>query len=502
MKQSGFRRRALYKVKPPKVLHLAKQKLSFMIAALSLLAFVAGNMVGQHGLYAFWNSVLGKEDDAILAFVGTVSPIAKIPDYAVWAQYGGNKAEHTFAEVPEIALRDLPSYDHAALTAGTASDLAKQAYSTLWAGGYNSPYGSHGGVDIDAPRGTPVVSIANGIIEKVSRGSIGFGYYVLIRHPNVPVRKGSSQTSTLYSTYAHLDRIDVAEGQVVHKGEHIGTVGNTGTVFGATGYHLYFQVEKDSALFHPYWPFTSDDARRYGLSFVQAVNSTLFRGNVLSYTLNPMAFVSEFTAYTATTIVRNAEGSINGISAQTTASTLSEGERLRLLAAQRRSERSARIVVERVPEISSSSSSVAAETEESFTAASVVSGIKTAAIETLVSEPSGGVDTDIDHLSIQTSGKLSPVWQKVRITALDRNGDRVSSPSFGGRLYVVSDFGEAVIRPSELSSLDFVNGVATVNVLARGTKTIFISTRGAFHAISGPMVFDRSLQASLGEALQ
>lgn len=493
-KQSGFGRRALYKVKPPKALHLAKQKLSFMIAALSLLAFVAGNMVGQHGLYAFWNSVLGKEDDAILAFVGTVSPIAKIPDYAVWAQYGGNKAEHTFAEVPQIALRDLPPYDQAALTAGTASDLAKQAYSTLWAGGYNSPYGSHGGVDIDAPRGTPVVSIANGIVEKVSRGSIGFGYYVLIRHPNVPVREGSSQTSTLYSTYAHLDRIDVAEGQVVHKGEHIGTVGNTGTVFGATGYHLYFQVEKDSALFHPYWPFTSDDARRYGLSFAQAVNSTLFRGNVLSYTLNPMAFVSEFTTYTATTIVRNAEGSMNGITAQTTASTLSEGERLRLLAAQRRSERSARIVVERVPEISSSSSnsSSSAEAEEPVAAAPVVtSDVKTAAMETVVTEPSGGVDTDIDHLSIHTSGQLSPVWQKVRITALDRNGDRVSSPSFGGRLYVVSDFGEAIIRPSELSSLDFVNGVATVNVLARGTKTIFISTRGAFSAISGPMVFDR-----------
>ncbi len=494
-KQSGFQARSVYTVKKPKVLHLAKQKLSFMIAAFSLFAFVAGNMVGQHGWYAFWKTVLGKEDDALIAFVGTVSPIAKVPDYTVWAQYGGSKQLHTYNQVPEAALRDIPTYDASALAAGTASDLAKQTYSTLWAGGYNSPYGSHGGVDIDAPRGTPVVSIANGIVEKVSRESIGFGHYVMVRHPNVPLGDGTSGTTTLYSTYAHLDVISVSEGQVLHKGELIGTVGNTGTVFGATGYHLYFQVEKDSAPFHPYWPFTSADARSSGMSFVQAVNSTAFRGNVLTNTLNPMAFVADFKSYTPTTIVRSTGGSTGGIAAQeTVVARITPAERMKMLAAARAARRGAlrtastTVVSAPVP-ASSASSSVASSTTSASTV--VVTEVKTAAIDSVVPVPSGGVDTDVDRLEIETSGKLSHSWQKIRINALDRNGNRVSSPSFSGRLYVIPEFGEAVIRPSELGPLDFVNGTATVNVLARGSKTLFISTRGAFTATSGPMVFDR-----------
>ncbi len=496
--QNSFSRRSVYKVRQPKVLHLAKQKLSFMIAAFSLFAFVAGNMVGQHGWYAFWKTVLGKEDDALIAFVGTVSPIAKVPDYTVWAQYGGNKQTGTYNQVPEIALRDLPPYDASALAAGTASDLAKQAYSTLWAGGYNSPYGSHAGVDIDAPRGTPVVAIGNGIVEKVSRDSVGFGHYVMIRHPNAPVPDGDSQISTIYSTYAHMDAIDVMEGQVLHKGEHIGTVGNTGTVFGATGYHLYFQIEKASAPFHPYWPFTSEQARSSGMSFAQAVNSTAFRGNVLTNTLNPMAFVSEYDSYVAPVIARSTGGSTGGVSAQTTVvARVTPGERLKLLAtaraARRGSVRVAATVKPAAPAESSSSSSVASSASSSAASAVavVVTEVKTAAADNIAPVPSGGVDTDVDHLSIDTSGKLSHTWQKIRINALDANGNLVQSPSFSGRLYVVPEFGEAVIRPAELGPLDFANGTATVNVLARGSKTLFISTRGAFTATSGPMVFDR-----------
>ena len=496
---SGFARRPVYRLRKPKVLHLAKQKLSFMIAAFSLFAFVIGNMVGQHGWYAFWKTVLGKEDDALIAFVGTVSPIAKIPDYAVWAQYGGNKQNHTYSQVPEAALRDLPPYDSSALAAGTASDLAKQAYSTLWAGGYNSPYGSHAGVDIDAPRGTPVVSIANGIVEKVSKGSIGFGYYVMVRHPNVPLSGPNGDTSTLYSTYAHLDSILVFEGQILHKGELLGTVGNTGTVFGATGYHLYFQVEREDAPFHPYWPFTSDDARNSGMNFMQAVNSTAFRGNVLTHTLNPMAFVADFTTYTSSSVARSTGGSTGGVSAQRVAvATVSPAERMKILAANRASRRAASrsavtrtVVATSTPQPSSASSSSAASLLPVDTPSVVATEIKTAASDTVVPVPSGGVNTDVDRLNIKTSGKLTHTWQKVRITALDSNGNTVQSPSFSGRLYVLPEFGEAVIRPVELSPLDFVNGVATVNVLPRGSKTLFISTRGAFTATGGPMVFDR-----------
>lgn len=483
-KHIGFAHRGVYRVKKPHVLHLAKQKLSFMVASFSLFAFVVGNMVGQHGWYAFWKTVMGKEDDALIAFVGTVPPIAKITDYAAWSEYGGDKRQHTFNQVPSSVLRDIPAYDQAQLTRGD-NRLASQAYSTLWAGGYNSPSGSHPGVDIDAPRGTPVVAIANGVVEKAPMQSSGFGNHVLIRHPNVPTDGGGK--TTLRSTYAHLDTLIVNEGDIVHKGQIIGTVGNTGLVFGATGYHLYFQVDIDEAPYHPYWPFTSSEISAQGMSFVQAVNGTQYQSRVLQYTISPMDFVEKYAGYVQPTIVRT-NGGTEGVVAQVTAvSQLSEKERLQQAVAARRAARSARIAVAvrtAAPVISSSSSSVSQP-------AGVENVVVTAQVEDIAPVPTTGVSNDTSKIEIRHSGTLTNTWQKVQIVAQDRVGNVIQNPSFSGRLYVIPEFGEAVIRPSELGPLDFVNGVATVNVLSRANKTLFIATRGAFTTVSAPMVYSR-----------
>lgn len=485
LKRIGFRVRGIYKMRKPRVMKIAKQKLSFTVATLSLLAFVVGNMVGQHGWYSFWKTVLGKEDDSLIAFVGTVSPIEKIPDYTLWSQYGGNKQVHTYGQAPSQVLKELPSYDQTSLRNGSASKLALQAYSTLWEGGYNSPNGSHAGVDIDAPRGTPVVAIANGVVEMTSEQSYGFGNHVMIRHPNVPDATSEGGKTTLYSTYAHLDVVLVQPGEVVHKGQQIGTVGNTGLVFGATGYHLYFQVEKQDAPFHPYWPFTSGEIAADGMSFVQAVNSTKYQSRLHEYTLSPMAFVQQYKTYVRPSVATTT-GTAGVAAAQVSTSTLTTAERMKSLANTRLKQRLAKagqtatIVVQAV---SSSASSVAQKPQE------VTQVTVTAAAAPDV--PSSGTNTDVDHLRIEHSGKVSHVWQKVRIFAVDKHGDTVASPSFSGRLYVISEFGEAEIRPAELSPLDFVNGVATVNILSRSNKTLFISTRGAFTTTSAPMLYDR-----------
>jgi murein DD-endopeptidase MepM/ murein hydrolase activator NlpD len=348
-KKIGFRVKSVYRMRKPKMLALAKQKLSFIVASMSLFAFVMGNMVGQHGWYAFWKTVLGAEDDSMIAFVGTVPPIAKIPDYQVWATYGGSKELHTYSQIPQDVLRDLPAYSVADIT-GPEPTLAKQAYSTMWAGGYNTTQGSHAGVDIDAPRGTPVVSIANGVVEKVSMQKNGFGHHILIRHPNVP---DGSSTTTLYSTYAHLDAVLVSEGMVVHKGQTIGTVGNTGLVFGKTGYHLYFQINTADAPFHPYWPFTSGEIASAGMSFVQAVDSTQFQDRLFRYTLNPMSFVQKYATYTPTSVIAQANRSVQV--SRVPVAAVSNAERLRLFAAERAKERRAKIGVTVVAMSSSSS---------------------------------------------------------------------------------------------------------------------------------------------------
>jgi murein DD-endopeptidase MepM/ murein hydrolase activator NlpD len=78
---------------------------------------------------------------------------------------------------------------------------------------------SNDGVNIAAPKGSPVVAASNGIVVYAGNEMKGFGNLVLIRH------QGGWVTA-----YAHLDRTLVAKDAVVAKGDMIGTVGKTGNV--------------------------------------------------------------------------------------------------------------------------------------------------------------------------------------------------------------------------------------------------------------------------------
>jgi len=93
---------------------------------------------------------------------------------------------------------------------------------------YNDqPRRPHGGIDIAAPTGTPIVAPAPGLV--IDAGEYFFnGNSVFIEHG-----------LGLQTFYAHLSRTDVAEGDVVAAGQVIGAVGATGRV---TGPHLHFSV--------------------------------------------------------------------------------------------------------------------------------------------------------------------------------------------------------------------------------------------------------------------
>jgi len=87
----------------------------------------------------------------------------------------------------------------------------------------------HGGVDLGAATGTPVFASREGrVIFAGARG--GYGNLIIIQH------------QFQYCTYyGHLSRIGVREGQTVHAGETIGSVGSTGR---ATGPHLHFEMRR------------------------------------------------------------------------------------------------------------------------------------------------------------------------------------------------------------------------------------------------------------------
>jgi peptidoglycan LD-endopeptidase LytH len=91
----------------------------------------------------------------------------------------------------------------------------------------------HDAIDIMAPRGTPVVAAADGIVEKLffSRGGGGITAYV--RSPD----------RQWIHYYAHLDAYapGLREGARVRRGDPIGTVGSTGNANPA-GPHLHFAI--------------------------------------------------------------------------------------------------------------------------------------------------------------------------------------------------------------------------------------------------------------------
>ena len=85
---------------------------------------------------------------------------------------------------------------------------------------------AHQGVDYGAPTGTPVRTVAEGVVEFAGVQN-GFGNVVHIKH-----RNGNS------TVYAHLSRIFVRPGQSINQGQNVGAVGQTGW---ATGPHLHFE---------------------------------------------------------------------------------------------------------------------------------------------------------------------------------------------------------------------------------------------------------------------
>jgi len=86
----------------------------------------------------------------------------------------------------------------------------------------------HAGIDFTAPTGTSIQATGNGKVIKAELGRVGYGNHVVIDH-------GYGYTTL----YGHMATIAVREGDIVKKGEKIGTVGNTGT---STAPHLHYEV--------------------------------------------------------------------------------------------------------------------------------------------------------------------------------------------------------------------------------------------------------------------
>lgn len=89
---------------------------------------------------------------------------------------------------------------------------------------------AHEGVDIFAPRGTPVIAVADGRITQARNTPVG-GLVIW--------QEDAASALTYY--YAHLDQLLVREGTYARAGDIIGRVGNTGNARGVRP-HLHFAI--------------------------------------------------------------------------------------------------------------------------------------------------------------------------------------------------------------------------------------------------------------------
>ena len=102
----------------------------------------------------------------------------------------------------------------------------------------------HEGIDLSAPKGTPIYATADGRVHEAGYSTGGFGKRVVVDH------------GFGYSTlYGHCSEVLVQPGQLVKRGEVIAMVGNTGL---SKAPHLHYEVHVNSRPVDPVNYYAND----------------------------------------------------------------------------------------------------------------------------------------------------------------------------------------------------------------------------------------------------
>lgn len=97
-------------------------------------------------------------------------------------------------------------------------------------------WSTHGGTDIAAPYGTPIVSANDGVVIYAGY-HYSYGNYIIVDH--------GGGIATLYG---HCSKLLASKGQAVSRGESIALIGSTGE---STGNHLHYEVRVNGVRKNP-----------------------------------------------------------------------------------------------------------------------------------------------------------------------------------------------------------------------------------------------------------
>jgi murein DD-endopeptidase MepM/ murein hydrolase activator NlpD len=147
-------------------------------------------------------------------------------NWSPWTTYTSG-AYQQFLPAAEAAVSGLASA--AQTVVNYVFPLASGSYTETQSYHDPSTGGTHPGVDLAAPAGTPIYAAAAGTIKSVGGDPTGFGN-------DYPVEQLADGTTL---TYGHAEKSLVTAGQSVSPGQIIALVGTEGD---STGDHLHFQV--------------------------------------------------------------------------------------------------------------------------------------------------------------------------------------------------------------------------------------------------------------------
>ena len=140
------------------------------------------------------------------------------------------------------------------------SEKVKSSIISFFGVGRDNGVRKHEGIDILAPKHSPAVACANGVITRVEENALG-GKVIYLMPDNAPF--------SLY--YAHLDSQMVEEGQHVKTGEVLGLTGNTGNAK-FTVSHLHFGIYTNKGAIDPLY-FVKNDYKEIAKLFTPLIIS-------------------------------------------------------------------------------------------------------------------------------------------------------------------------------------------------------------------------------------
>ena len=156
--------------------------------------------------------------------------------------------------------------------------LGRKCYGVAWNRMLHSGIDLYRGDGQDAS-GTTVVAVADGQVAYFDPTYSSYpGYVVIVSHV-------LSNTSTLYSMYAHLASVSVTQGQSVARGQPIGTI-----LYQSGDSHLHFEMRRffDGSSIYP--SYTSCHSGVYGIGYTYLIHPDDFPAPGAGY-VNPDAFI-------------------------------------------------------------------------------------------------------------------------------------------------------------------------------------------------------------------